>query len=410
MSAAAAPVPARGGRSGTSALACVASLALGAARAEAEPLRLRADAFAQTPDSAGFVMLEAEARERRPVLVDAEALVWTGVGLDPRSQAKPLGEAVIASVRVRDPVRGLEGRFGRLVYYGGAVRPMHFDGAVATVRSPTGAVLDVFGGIPVLTSFQGRSFDWVVGGRTAQAIGKVASVGFSYFQQREAGRIARSEIGLEGAAYPTKSLALTSTAAIDTFRMGLAEARVSALVHDRQDRLEVFGVRRNPSLMLAATSLFAALGSYDSDSLGATGSWRAAPRLDLSATASVDFVSKRAGASQSIRAELRLDDQGSGAIGVDARRVSMPLTSWTGGRAWLRVPIVTRLSAATELEVAVPDRPDGRGAAWPWWLVGLRYLPTSWLETAAAVETSSTPLYARSFGALVRVSGTWGKP
>ncbi len=392
------------------AVALAGALAISPSNASADPLRLRADVFAQTPDTTGFVMLQAEARERKPVLVDAEALVWTGVGLDARSTAQPLGEAVVASVRVRDPDHGLEARFGRLLFHGGAIRPMHFDGAVAAVRSPTGAALEVFGGVPVLPAFQGRSFDWVLGGRTTQAIGTVANVGFSYFQLRDTGRIARSELGLEGAVYPAKSLALTSTAAIDTFRMGLAEARVSAVVHDAIDRLEIFGVRRNPSLMLAATSLFAALGSYDSDSLGTTGFWRAAPRLDLSATASVDFVSHRVGASQSLRAELKLDDRGRGAIGLDARRVSMPDASWTGGRGWLRVPIVSRLSASTELEIAVPDAARGRGAVWPWWLVGLHYAPTSFLDAAAAFETSSTPLYARSFGGLLRLSGTWGTP
>ena len=391
------------------ALAALVSLAASGS-AQAEPLRLRADVFAQTPSTTGFVMLQAEARERKPVLVDAEALVWTGVGLDARSTAKPMGEAVVASVRVRDPDHGLEARFGRLLYSGGAVRPMHFDGAVLSVRSPTNAALDVFGGVPVLAEFQGRSFDWVVGGRTRQAIGTVANVGLSYFQQRDTGRIARSELGLEGSLFPVKALAITSTAAIDTSRRGLTEARVSVVVHDSIDRLEVFGVRRNASLMLAATSLFAALGSYDSDSVGTTGFWRVAPRLDLSASASVDRVSQHAGASQSVRAELRLDDDGRGAIGVDARRVSMPDASWTGGRGWLRVPIVSKLSASTELEVAVPDNPRERGALWPWWLIGIRYLPTSFLETAAAFETSSTPLYARSFGGLLRVSGTWGTP
>ncbi len=379
-------------------------------RADAEPLRLRADVFAQTPDATGFVMLQAEARERKPVRVDAEALVWTGVGLDARSTAKPLGEAVIASVRVRDAERGLEGRFGRLLYYGGAIRPMHFDGAVFTVRSPTGAALEAFGGIPVRPAFQGRSFDWIVGGRTTQSIGKVGNVGFSYFQQRQTGAIARSEIGLEGSLFPMKALTITSTAAIDTFRSGLAEARVSAVLHDSVDRLEVFGVRRNASLMLAATSLFAALGSYNSDSVGTTGFWRAAPRLDISATASVDFVYRHPGATQSLRAELRLDDHGRGAMGVDARRVSMPDASWTGARGWIRLPIVSKLSASTEIEVAVPDHPRDRGVAWPWWLIGLRYMPTSYLETAAAFETSSTPLYARSFGGLLRISGAWGAP
>jgi hypothetical protein len=375
-----------------------------------QPYTLKADAFAQAPNANGFVMLQGEARARTPVLVDAETLVWTGVGQGGTTAAEAEGEAVVASVRLRDTVHGVEARFGRLLYAGGAIRPLHIDGAVLTVRSPTGATLDVFGGIPVLARFQGRSFDWAVGGRSTQAIGRVANVGFSYWQERETGRVARSELGLEGYLTPWKSLAVTSTAAIDANRLGLAEARVSAMLHDSANRFELFGVRRNPSLMLSATSLFAALGSYDSDSLGVTGFWRCAPRLDLTATASVDRVADKPGATQLLRAELRLDDNGRGAMGIDSRRVSMPGASWTGSRGWLRLPIVGTLSASTELEIAVPDHSKNRGVAWPWWVVGLRYDPTKFLQAAVGLETSATPLYTRSVGGLMRLTGIWGAP
>jgi hypothetical protein len=375
--------------------------------ARAEPYRLRADVFAEAPDPSGFVLLQAAAHERSVVLVDAEAMLWTGAGIGPDGDVEAQGEAVIAAVRVRDVERGLGLRFGRLLYAGGAVRPIHLDGAVASVSTPIGAQAELFAGIPVVPRFEGRSFDWLVGGRVTQDIGGVANAGVSYWQERDAGQLARSELGIEASATPHRLFALTSTAAVDVERLGLVSARLSALLHDGANRLELFGVRRSPSLMLPATSLFAALGSYDADEIGTTGFYRVAPRLDLSATATVDLASQSPGATQSLRAELRLDDEGRGALGFEARRVSMPDASWTGARAWLRLPLIESLSASAEAEVAVPDVPGDRGAAWPWLLAGLRYVPLQFLEAAAAVEVSSTPAYSASVGGLLRLSGTW---
>jgi hypothetical protein len=395
-------------------LACALVASAGALDARGDPYRLRADAYATAPDPAGFLVVQAEASERKTFLFDAEALVWTGVfatkvpGIGSEG-AEARGEAVIASVRIRDVQHGLDLKFGRLLYQGGAVRPLHLDGAVAAVRSPTGATLEVFGGIPVLPDWQGRSFDWVLGGRTTQAIGGYATVGYSYWQERQAGVISHSELGFEASLTPTKSLAISSTAALDTERFGLAEARVSAVLHGRVDRVEIFGVRRSPSRLLPATSLFAALGSFDSDEVGVAGLWRAAPRLDLSATATVDRVADAPGATQSARAELRLDDRGRGAIGIEARRASLPGASWTGARAFFRIPIVPRLAGSSEVEIAIPDDPRGRGVAWPWGLLSLGYQPNDYFSVAAAVEASSSPAYQTNVGGLLRFSGAWSR-
>lgn len=381
-----------------------------ASAANAEPYRLRADAFGQAPDPSGFVMLQAEARERRPVRVDAEALVWTGTGLDAADDPEARGEAVLAVVRLRDEHRYVDARLGRLFYYGGAIRPMQIDGAAAAFRSPTGAMLEVFAGLPVQRGFEGRSFDWVLGGRSTQSIGDVASVGYSYWQGRDGGRIAHSELGLEGSATPTKAIAVRATAALDTIDLGLAEARVSTTVHDATKRLEAHVLRRSPSRLLPATSLFAALGSYDADEAGVDGSWRVAPRLDLAASLAVESVAGEPGATQLVRAELWLDDEGKGALGAEGRRSSIPDASWTGARAWLRYPLIENLSGATEAEVAVPDESTRKGPAWPWALVSLRYTPLPTVDVAAAVEVGSTPQYESFIGGLLRASGTWGIP
>ncbi len=381
-----------------------------ASQADAEPYRLRADTFAEAPDPAGFVMLQAEARERRPLLVDAEALVWTGAGLDAAGDPEARGEAVLAVIRLRDENRYVDARLGRLFYYGGAVRPMHIDGAAVGFRAPTGAMAEVFAGLPVQRGFEGRSFDWVVGGRSTQSIAGVASLGYSYWQGRDGGRIAHSELGFEGSATPTKAIAVRATAALDTIDLGLAEARISTTIHDSTKRLEAHVLRRSPSRLLPATSLFAALGSYDADEAGLDGSWRVAPRLALAATVTLESIAGEPGATQLARAELWLDDEGKGALGAEARRSSIPDASWTGARAWLRYPLFESLSGSTEAEVAVPDEASNRGSAWPWALVSLRYAPLPYVDVAAAFEVGSTPRYEAFIGGLLRATGTWGVP
>ena len=391
-------------------LVLVALLATVPSSASAEPYRLRADAFATAADPSGFVMLQAEAREQASVFVDAEALIWTGVGLDAADDPEARGEAVLASVRLRDPKRYVDARFGRLFYQGGAVRPVHLDGAAVGFRSPTGASAEAFAGVPVAPRFAGRSNDWLIGVRNAQSIAGMASVGFSYWQERDGGRIAHSELGLEGSVNPVRALAFYATAAVDTVDFGIAEARVTATLHDATKRLEVYALRRNPSRLLPATSLFAALGSYDADEAGARASYRVAPRLELSASATVESVGAEPGATQLVRAELWLDDDGKGSLGAEARRSSIPDASFSGARAWLRIPFLPQLTGSAEGEVAIPDDPREKGFAWPWGLIAARYAPAPWVDVAAGFEIGATPQYETVIGGLLRATGKWGVP
>lgn len=389
-----------------------------AAPASAQTYRLRADAFAQAPDPTAFVMLSAQARTASPVLVDAEAMVWAGFTAADTTSPEPDGEAVLVSVRLRDrPLieKGVarsslwEVRLGRQIFSAGAIRPLYFDGAVAAAHAPSGTGLEVFGGVPVALGFDGRSYDWLLGQRFSQSLGEYGRVGLSYYQQRDEGRVAFSELGVDAALTPFDMLALSGSAAVDLDRVALAQARVSATLHGHVNRLELFGLRRSPDHLLPATSLFAALGAYDADALGMTGFWRPAPRLDLSATATVERVSDKPAATQSLRADLRLDERGAGVIGVDVRRESVPDASWTGARAWATVPFAGRFAIGAEGEVAFPDEPRDRGALWPWGLLTARYRPVDAIEIVGGVEAGASPSETFSLGGLLRVSGMWSR-
>ncbi len=377
-----------------------ASLTNGVAFAQ---YRLRADTYFSTSDpstgTTGLLILSGESHV--PSWLSAETVVWLGSGDHP-------GDVMVASVRARDPDGYVDARLGRMMVTAGAIRPVHLDGADATIRAPWGTSLEVFGGIPVVSNFQPRDYDWGVGGRLAQRIGQVATVGLSYVQLRETGVVTHEEMGVDGAVQPTRWLDAAATAALDLQSMALSDARVSLAARYSKLRFELFMVERSPSHLLPATSLFSALGDVSSERAGGTILWRAAPRLDVLGEGAASSIAGELGAEGLLRATLRLDDKGAGALGLELRRESTPGASWSGVRGTARVPLSARVAASTELELVAPDDPRGRGAVWPWGLVALRFRPEPRWEAATALEASASPTAVSSVTGLVRLAYVWG--
>lgn len=374
---------------------------LGSGAASAQIYRLRADAYYAAADPAvGLMMLTSEAR--LPSWLDAETVVWIGAG------EQRTGDVLIASVRARDPEGRGQLRAGRLLVSTGAIRPVHLDGVDATARAPWGTSLEVFGGVPVVPAYEPRDFDWAAGGRVAQRVGRDASVGVSYLQQRSSGAVAYEELGFDAAAAPRRWLDGAFTGAADLARPGLSDLRAAVALRPLAAlRFELFAARRAPSHLLPATSLFAALGDIPSDRIGGSFLWRAAPRLDVLGDGAVESLGGEPGADLRLRTTLRLDDRGDGALALELRRQGAPGASWTGVRGTARLPLTRLLAAATELEIAMPDAPRGRGSAWPWGLVALRLLPDPAWELSGAVEASASPASAGVLRAIFRLSGVW---
>jgi hypothetical protein len=76
-------------------------------------------------------------------------------------------------------------------------------------------------------------------------------------------------------------------------------------------------------------------------------------------------------------------------------------------RGTARLPFSPCLAASAELELVVPDAPRGRGAAWPWGLVALRYRPEPRWEVTGALEASASPTAISSLSGLFRVAYAW---
>ena len=348
------------GRSRRRFVACAAAVASAfglASRARAEPLRLRADALAETQGTsspAGLVVLQGEDAVRP--WVAAEGLVWSGARAGAPSVA---GDVLVLTVRLREPHGYAEARGGRFVLATGAVHPVQIDGAHLIVRAPWGSTLETFGGLPVVPRFGARSYDWLAGGRVSQTIADVATLGVSYVQRREDGEISGEEVGADLAVAPARWFDVAAFGAYDLDSPGLAEARASAAARWSDWRFELFGSQLSPGRLLPATSLFSVLGDLPSQTVGATARWRAAPRLDLLASGAGQDVAGGLGGNGWLRATLRLDDRGDGNLGLEVRRVAVPGAEWTGVRAIGSAAARQRLSLLLRDRDRRP-RPSGR--------------------------------------------------
>jgi hypothetical protein len=195
-------------------------------------------------------------------------------------------------------------------------------------------------------------------------------------------------------------------------------------------RTEVFATYLAASHILPATSLFSVLGDIPAELVGATSTWRAAPRLDVVAEVAVRHAdgspidgpavvaaapatsvatTPPAGSTAPaafIRVKLRLDDSGVSALGAELRRDGVGDAGWTGVRGTARIALTGGFAASTELELVMPDEDHGLGAVWPWGLAALSWRGGPW-QAAVAVEASASPTDRRRVDALAQLGRTW---
>ena len=380
----------------------IVTISLSASWAEADPIRLRADAITDTQSEQqsplGLLVLQGQ-DQLRPWM-DVEGLVWAGAKRD------FTGDVMVLAMHLREPHGYGELRVGRFVVATGAMFPVQLDGLEAIGRTRFGSSIEVFGGAPVVPRFGARAFDWLAGVRVAQHVMSKATIGVSYVQRREYGDISNEEIGADLALSP-RAFDLAAKAAYDVTNPGIAEARASIAKRIDDVRLELFTSTQSPGRLLPATSLFSVLGDFPSQMVGGTTRWYAAPRLDVLASGAGQLVGGELGMNAWVRATLKLDDTGLASVGVEVRRVDVVSARWTGFRVVGAQPLGRGFRASTELEVAVPDEPDGRGVIWPWGLVALSWRSKEGWEIAGAVEAASTPESTYEANALARLSKAW---
>jgi hypothetical protein len=323
---------------------------------------------------------------------------WVGV------PARSAADVLVLTLKLREPHGFGELRAGRFVFVTGAIRPIHVDAISGVARAPWGTTVETMGGIPVEPQSVPRGADWVGAFRMAQTLASRITVGTSYFVRRADSEWVTKELGADLAAMPARFFDLAGKGAYDLLSHGVAEATFSVALRSAGWRVELFGSHLSPGRRLPSTSLFSVLGDFPSESLGATTTWAAAPRLDLLATGAGQLVGGRIGGLGSVRATLRTDDEGRGRLGLEVRRQDVSMAQWTGVRAIVSQPLADCWSASTELEIARPDVATDRGSAWPWGLVALSWRSGTGWEASAAVEAGSNPTRSFEADALLRLS------
>lgn len=384
----------------TRAHAIALALAIAAGPAAAEPLRLRGDALVSTPSPVGILVLEGEGALRTGM--SAEAMVWLGGAEDGAD-----GDALVMAVVARRKDGRAEARIGRFVTTAGALRPVHLDGVAGRVRLPHRIDAEVFGGLPVVPRFEAQAWDWVAGGRVARQLGDWGGTGVALLERRTAGRLHTRELGVDGSGAIGRA-DLAGRVAIDLIDPTLADVAVTARRRWRTVRAELSAQHRVSSHLLPATSLFSVLGDVASDRLGAGARWRAAPRLDLLADVGARRYDDTTAADGLVRATLRLDDRGRGAITAELRRTGAVDGGWTGARIAARVPRGA-LTATLEAELVAPDEDRGRGTLWPWALAALGWACGPW-DAAIAVEARSSPADRYRVDVLGQLGRRWEVP
>lgn len=384
----------------TPALAVALLVAGAASPAVAEPLRLSADALAATPSPVGLLVLGGEAGVRPGV--SAEAMVWLGLDQDGSD-----GDALVMAIIARRADGRAEARLGRFVTTAGALRPVHLDGVAARVRLPHRFDVEVFGGVPVVPRLGAQAWDWIVGGRVGRRLGDWGGTGVAVLERRDRGRLEARELGVD-ASLALGGTDLAGRVAIDLIDPTLADVSLIARRRFGAVRAELTADHRVASHLVPATSLFSVLGDVASQRLAGSARWRAAPRLDLLADVGARRLDGELAADGLIRATLRLDDLGKGALSAELRRTGAVDGGWLGARVAARVPR-GRLTLALEGELVMPDEDRGRGTLWPWALAALGSTFGGW-DAAIACEASSTPADRYRIDVLAQLGRRWQAP
>ncbi|HVV81931.1 MAG TPA: hypothetical protein VHE35_02585 [Kofleriaceae bacterium] len=382
------------------ALALALAVCLASGRAQAEPLRLRGDALASVESPVGLLVLDGEGGVKRDV--SAEAMVWLGAdgdGLD--------GDALVMAIIARRHDGRAELRVGRFVTTAGALRPVHVDGASARVRLPYRLDAEVFSGLSVIPRFNAFRNDWVAGGRVGRRLGDWGGFGVAFLEERDRGVPSTRELGVDASAALGRS-DLAGRVALDLIDPALADVTLTARRKVGPVRVELSADHRLASHLIPATSLFSVLGDVASERVGAALRWRAAPRLDLLADGGARRFDGDTAADGLVRATLRLDDAGKGALSAELRRTGAVEGGWTGGRLAARIPCGP-LTAALEAELVKPDQDRGHGTLWPWAMTSLGWSRGLW-DAAIAGEASSTPTDRYRLDVLAQVGRRWEVP
>jgi len=265
--------------------------------------------------------------------------------------------------------------------------------------------------VPVDGNIDGRKYDWMAGARVSQGLGKIGTLGASYYNRYNTGQRSDEEVGADFSLRAAHWLDMAAKFSWEIVNPGLAEVlgTISAQTENHKLRGEIFATKRNTIRLLQQTSLFTVLGDPGAFKTGGNLFWRPAPRLDLSVEGAAQQSADDWGWTGYLRGLLRTDDEGNGSVLGELRRQDVATSKWTGIRLAAEIPIYEdtdeKVGLMPEFEIVIPDdrRPE-TGKAWPWGRLAVQWKHEKGWALAAAAEAGSNATQVIDVRALARFS------
>jgi hypothetical protein len=303
-------------------------------------------------------------------------------------------------------------RLGRQLLVAGAGRNLAFDGLGVTARPWRWVGLSAHAGVPVTPRFAVDRGDAMVGGRAFVKPSWDAEAGVSFLQVLDAGEIARRDLALDARFVPARSLplALSGFALWSVPERRLGEGNVTA-TYQLGARVEVSGDFRRtaPDLFLPRNSIFAVFAQERRDEAGGFLYFRLLSRLRLQG--SYHVIVDDGGTGQDASAKLTASvgagggqrDGGRATVGVESRRLDLPGSGYTSGRAFSTLQLSPLVLATLDASAFFFDadvngqRRSFVGAA----VLAYDFRP-GWRAVASGIG-SVTPFAERRFEAMAKL-------
>jgi len=357
-----------------------------------------------------FELVSLRATEFRLRGLDDLAVVISGWGAvvpgDPVDGKHGLGDLDLAFAEGKLLRRRIVLRLGRQLLIGGAGRNLAFDGLSATAMPVRFVGLTAQAGVPVTPRFGVHRGDALVAARAFFKPAFDSEAGVSFLQVLDHGEIARRDLAIDARLVPSARVALAVSGFVlfSLPEQRLAEGNLTA-TWQLAARFEVSGDYRRtaPDLFLPRNSIFSVFSQETRDEAGGWIYWRLVPRLKLQGGYHVIVDPSGTGQDGSAKLTLTFGPEGQDSAGLESRRLTLPQTGYTLGRAFALLRLAPRILASLDASAFFFDadvngeRQSFVGAA------NLGYdLRADW-RAVAGVIGSVTPFAEQRLEAMVRL-------
>ncbi len=311
--------------------------------------------------------------------VDLELSAWARAWLGASDLERPFdGDVQTANVRYHAGPAWVT--VGRQQAVGGAARYARFDGVMVGARAPFGLFAEGYAGLTVLPRWDARpgyhhlgsaegallrdeeprperSGYWLAGGQVGYR-GPGLSGAASFHEQREAGGLARRNLGLDARAelFDRASLGSALSFELDAERLADLRMWLDARPHERLDVSLEF-LRAEPALLLSRQSVLSVFSTEGYDEAGGVLLLRVLRELSLENSGYVEFYdSSRPGARGETALRVVVGKQHRTMVRVAYARVLAPDNGYHSLRSSLSRRLLPRLSGTIEAYGYVYDQ------------------------------------------------------